>query len=286
MQNGASEIGNCASASFGGTFAFVVRCNGVSRDKEVIIPADDGIALTRPDRTLLLGASLFLDLDGTLLELIDEPDQVAADEALVRLIGRLSDRLEGRLAIVSGRSIEQIDRILGPVGQNLALSGSHGNEHRWNGVLAQPIRPPALDTAALQLRTFADRDPGMLVEEKSYGVALHYRMAPAVEDEALAFAVRLAAYHGLELQEGKMMVELRVGGGNKGVAIKRLMARPPMAGTRPVFVGDDRTDEPGFEMCRELGGAGVLVGQPRETAASYYLPNPQAVREWLEEAAA
>jgi len=287
MHNGPSETQKPLSTGFArGNF---LRCRSVQRrfrHKEATIPADDRIELTRPDPSLLLGASLFLDLDGTLLDLIDEPDQVAADEALVRLIGRLSDRLESRLAIVSGRSIEQIDRILGPVGQDLALSGSHGNEHRWNGVLAQPVRPAALDTVAVQLQTFAQRHPGALVEEKSYGVALHYRMAPAVEDQALAFAVGLAAYHGLELQEGKMMVELRVGGGDKGVAIRRLIARPPMAGTRPIFVGDDRTDEPGFEVCRELGGAGVLVGAPRETSACYCLPDPKAVRDWLREAAA
>ena len=250
--------------------------------------ADRGSAheLRRPGPSLLQGASLFLDLDGTLLELIDQPDQVKADEGLLDLIGRLSDRLEGRLAIVSGRSVDQIDRILGSAGQKLALSGSHGNEHRWNGDLARPVRPAALDNVAQRLRAFADAHPRALVEEKSFGVALHYRTAPAIESEALAFALRLAAEHGLELQEGKMMVELRVGGGNKGTAIKRLMARAPMAGTTPVFVGDDLTDEPGFEICRDLGGAGILVGEPRPTAASYRLPDPRAVREWLQEAVA
>jgi trehalose 6-phosphate phosphatase len=242
--------------------------------------------LKRPQPSLLRGVSLFLDLDGTLLELIDEPDQVKADERLTNLIGRLSDWLDGRLAIVSGRSIDQIDRILGPTGERLALSGSHGNEHRWNGVLAQPARPAALDDVAQRLRAFAEARPGTLVEEKSYGVAFHYRTAPATESEVLAFALKLAADHSLELQEGKMMVELRVGRGNKGTAIKRLMARAPMAGTAPVFVGDDLTDEPGFQICRELGGSGILVGQPRPTAASYCLPDPRAVREWLEEAVA
>jgi trehalose 6-phosphate phosphatase len=109
-------------------------------------------------------------------------------------------------------------------------------------------------------------------------------MVPALAREGLALALSLAAAHGLELQEGKMMVELRVGDGNKGSAIKQLMRQSPMSGTCPIFIGDDLTDEQGFEVCRELGGAGILVGQRRVTAASYWLPDPGAVRAWLEEA--
>lgn len=189
--------------------------------------------------------------------------------------------LEGRMAIISGRSLAQLDAILGPVAQSFALSGSHGSEHRWHGVSAQPKRPASLDEAARRLTPFVERHPGTLVEEKSYGVALHYRMRPEVEQDARRIAWDTARDLDLYLQDGKMMVELRVPGGDKGVAIRRLMGRAPMAGTMPLFFGDDRTDESGFEAVAELGGAGILVGAPRKTAARYRLASPAEVRAWL-----
>lgn len=234
-----------------------------------------------PPVELLAGASLFLDLDGTLLELVDRPEDVCADEALRALLGGLTDRLEGRLAVISGRSLEQIDRILGDAAAHIAVSGSHGCEHRWNGVLARPMRPDSLDTVADRFRAFAAGRPGLLVEEKSYGAALHYRMSPEVEAEARALAEELAAEHDLFLQAGKMMIELRVAGGDKGQAILRLMSRPPMRGTVPVFIGDDVTDEPGFAAARELGGHGILVGVSRVTAADHLVDSPATLRDWL-----
>jgi trehalose 6-phosphate phosphatase len=171
--------------------------------------------------------------------------------------------------------------MLGPLAEALALSGSHGNEHRWRGVTAHPVRPPALDAAVDALTDFADAHPGALVEIKSYSVALHYRQAPSIGAPAQAIAARLAAEHELSLECGKMVVELRVAGGDKGVAVRRLMARPPMAGTLPLFLGDDLTDEAGFEAARALGGMGILVGEPRSTAAEFGLPDVAAARAWL-----
>ncbi|MGK6318500.1 trehalose-phosphatase [Sphingomonas sp. DT-204] len=243
-------------------------------------------SLPQPPAALLDGASLFLDLDGTLLDLIDRPEDVVADDALRALLLALTERLGGRVAVVSGRSLAQLDAILGSVCDAIALSGSHGCEHRWRGVLAQPERPASLDRVAEAFRRFAGAHPGVMVEGKSYGVGLHYRLAPAVAAPALALAESLAGEHGLTVQPAKMMVELRVPGGDKGAAVRRLMRRPPMAGTRPVFLGDDLTDEPGFEAARQLGGSGVLVGPERETAAQYRLAGPAAVRAWLSEAVA
>ncbi len=208
-----------------------------------------------------------------------------ADAPLINLLNRLSDKLGGRLAIVSGRSIEQIDAILGEVAIGLAVSGSHGCEHRWSGGYARPERPQSLDLAATELRAFAEGIPGVLVEEKSFGVAVHYRMAPDAEVPAQRLAGELAARLGLELQHGKMMAELRVSGGDKGKAVKSLMRRPPMTGTRPVFIGDDTTDEPAFAAARELGGEGILVGAPRESEASFGIASPSALRGWLQGAA-
>lgn len=230
--------------------------------------------------------SLFLDLDGTLLDLIDDPDKVIADEGLRDLLQRLARRLHGRLAIVSGRSIAQIDTIIGPFAADIAVSGSHGSEHRWRGVAAHPVRPAGLDEAHARFRDFADAHAGVLVEDKSFGVALHYRMAPAMEAEALALASALADALDLHLQPGKMMTELRLPGGDKGKAVRTLMSRPPMAGTRPIFMGDDETDEPAFVAANELGGAGILVGRREGSAARYTVANPAAVRGWLERLAA
>ena len=238
----------------------------------------------RPAAALLEGASLFLDLDGTLLDLEDRPEDVRADEALRTLLGALGVRLQGRLAVVSGRSLAQIDTILGEAADGLAVSGSHGCEHRWNGVEARPARPPALDRAAERLRAFAGGRPGLLVEEKSFGVALHYRLAPEAEAEARILAAALADELDLCLQPGKMVAELRVAGGDKGRVVHRLMDRPPMRGTRPVFVGDDVTDEAGFVAARALGGHGVLIGAARATAADHRLDSPAALRAWLAEA--
>lgn len=240
-------------------------------------------SLPEPDVSMLLGKSLFLDLDGTLFELIDRPEDVVADPPTRALLEALAERLEGRLAIVSGRSLEQIDAMLGPVAQRLAVSGSHGSEHRWRGVTAHPIRPPALQNVAEHFRDFANGSDGVHVEEKSFGVALHYRQAPHVEPAARDLAAKLATTYALHLQDGKMMVELRLLGGDKGTAVRRLMDRPPMAGTLPVFIGDDLTDEPGFGAARALGGHAVLVGPHRATHANLGLPDPAAVRRWLAE---
>ncbi|WP_448663259.1 trehalose-phosphatase [Sphingomonas sp. CJ20] len=243
-------------------------------------------ALATPPVALLDGASLFLDFDGTLVDLIDRPDQVTADPQLRELLSGLHARLGGRLAVISGRSLAQLDAMLGPIAHEIGLAGSHGTEHRWRGLMAQPDRPAALDLATGRFHGFAARNAGVLVEEKSYGVALHYRARPQAEPDALHLARELAGDHDLLVQEGKMMVELRVPGGDKGTAIARMMEHAPMAGTRPVFLGDDWTDEPGFAAVEKLGGAGVLVGAERATAAHYHLGNPAAVRAWLAEACA
>lgn len=230
---------------------------------------------------VLHDATLFLDLDGTLFELVDSPGDVRADHRTQALIGQVLQHMDGRVAVVSGRSLAQIDDMLGDVAGTLWVSGSHGCEHRWDGAIHGPSRPAALDDIAARFRTLAQDSPGVMVEEKSLGVALHYRMAPDAADAALALAQELAGLHDLYLQHGKAMVELRVGSANKGSAILAMMAHPRLAGTTPVFAGDDVTDEPGFEAALELGGHAILVGEPRPTLATFGLRSPKELREWL-----
>lgn len=243
--------------------------------------ATDAVTLPAPPPTLLASASLFLDFDGTLVDLADRPDTVAVDPGLTALLADLADRLGGRVAIVSGRSIDQLDALLGPVARTLALSGSHGCEHRWHGVTDQPERPDSLTHVAEAMHAAAASRDGVIVEEKSFGVALHYRLAPGFAAEALTLAEQLAPRYGLAIQHGKMMVELRLPGSDKGMAVARLMQRPDMAGTTPIFIGDDLTDEPAFVAARDAGGHAILVGDARATAADYGLPDPAAVRAWL-----
>lgn len=206
-----------------------------------------------------------------------------ADGDLRTLLADLHSLTGGKLAVVSGRSLAQLDAMLGPVAQVIALSGSHGSEQRLLGNCMQPDRPATLDRAASRLHAFADVSPGVFVEEKSYGVALHYRQCPTAAPDALKLARNLASELELYLQTGKMMVELRVPGGNKGVAVRNLMSLSPMKGTKPIFIGDDRTDEPGFAAAAELGGFGILVGLARDTAATFGLADPATVRAWLKE---
>ncbi|MGV3511569.1 MAG: trehalose-phosphatase [Novosphingobium sp.] len=240
--------------------------------------------LPPPPRDILKDSTLFLDLDGTLLDIAERPDDVAVEPETRVLLEALARTLEGRIAIVSGRSLEQLDAILGDCATAIALSGSHGVEHRWNGIHARPERPGSLDAVAERLHEFARHWPGVIIEEKSFGVGLHYRMAPAAEEMASALAGSLAGEFGLHLQRGKMVVELRVGGRDKGAAVASFMRRAPMAGTLPLFAGDDLTDEPAFSTVRDLGGHGILIGEQRATSASYGLPSPKRLRQWLMEA--
>lgn len=249
------------------------------RGRMIFASSPDDIAY--PPLDTLESCSLFLDLDGTLLDLVDRPDDVMAGPALRALLLKLSENLDGRLAIVSGRSVAQIDDILGNVARKIAIAGSHGIEHRWPGMSASPIRPVTLDEAAEHFQSFAAQREGVLVEDKSFGVALHYRLRPQAEEEAQHLAQDLAQRLGLHYQPGKMMAELRVAGGNKGSAVHMMMARAEMSRTHPVFLGDDDTDEAGFIAVRKYGGAGVLVGPPRASAALYRLPDPAAVHNWL-----
>lgn len=239
--------------------------------------------LDRPPPNLLEGASLFLDLDGTLVDLADTPDEVALDEEMQSLLSRLQAKLSGRIAVVSGRSAADLLDRLRPV--TMVVAGSHGLE--WigaSGELNRSGEAGGLAEVIEELRPLEASHPGVLVEAKPLGVALHYRLAPSAESICRRFAEQAAAAAGLEIQLGKMVVELKPAGGNKGVAIRRFMSQPGFAGTRPVFVGDDLTDEHGFAIARELGGAGILVGDPRETAATYALPDVSAVRSWLRQA--
>ena len=238
--------------------------------------------LALPSPGLLDRASLFLDFDGTLVDFVVDPARAAVDERLRALLQRLSTRLDGRLALLSGRSLGELtDRIgLGPI----AMAGSHGLERRSaDGQITSAPVPPGLAIAASAARTFADRH-GLLLETKTAGVALHYRDAADAEPIVDNFARNLAQRTGLELQAGKCVRELKVPGGDKGDAVRAFMTEPPFVSGSPVVMGDDLTDEHAFVAAAELGGCGILVGDLRPTAARFRLPSVDATLAFLEAA--
>lgn len=225
-------------------------------------------------------ASLFLDFDGTLTEIAARPDAVQVAAALPATLLRLAARLEGRLAIVSGRALDQIDAFLPVAG--LAVAGSHGMEMRWPDGTTAPLPEIRGHEAILcALDGFATAHPGTVVERKPLGAAVHYRGNPGAEAAAHVLVEQLAARHGLTVQRGKQVFELRPAGRHKGDAIRLFMTSAPFTGGIPWFLGDDVTDEDGFLAVRALGGYGILVGAPRVTAARYALSDVAAVHHWL-----
>jgi trehalose 6-phosphate phosphatase len=238
------------------------------------------MSLPPPPAADLGEVALFLDLDGTLAPIAPSPEEVSGDDELWDLLEALERGSGGRLAVLSGRTIVEIDRIAG--GRARAVAGVHGLERRAaDGTLSRIDPPPALASVRGVLEAFAARRPGVLVEDKGLGLALHYRQAPEHGPDAEQLAEALAAHHELRSQPGAMVRELRAPGGGKGQALRAFMAEAPFEGARPVFVGDDLTDEEGFAAAAALGGYGVIVGPREPTRALWRLEDVAAARAWL-----
>jgi trehalose 6-phosphate phosphatase len=237
-----------------------------------------------PPHSILDGAALFLDFDGTLVELAEAPDAISVSDEVAPLLARLGKRLEGRLALVSGRSIADLEKHLECSG--LAVSGSHGLELRLRDGSRIPLGAQHdFSGARERLERLVGGTPGLLIEDKPFGIALHYRQAPQEQARAADAMAELSRSTGLSLQHGKMVIELRPAGADKGDAVRALMAEPDFAGAPPLFVGDDLTDEDAFAAAASMGGAGILVGAARESAAQWRLPDVASVIGWLAEAA-
>jgi len=239
------------------------------------------VELPAPKPLSLAACALFLDLDGTLAPIAARPQDVHPDPRRTGLLEQLAEALEGRLAVVTGRTLADADRIL--EGRVKAVAAVHGLIRRDAAGRLHESKPhPQLLTAAEAFRRFAARDSGLIVEEKGLSVALHFRLARHCADAARACARRLAAETGLKLQDGDMVEELRTPGPSKADSVRAFMAEAPFRGATPLFLGDDATDEDGFAAARELGGAGILVGAPRPTRARYRIPDVEATLDWLE----
>ena len=225
--------------------------------------------------------ALFLDVDGCLVDLADTPDAVRLPRRLPDVLARLADRLDGAVALVSGRPRAGLDALFAPL--PVRGAGLHGLELR-NGERSRPAPDahPALAGIRAEAAEIARQYPGAIVEEKGPALALHWRMAPAARDALRGLAeAALPRLPGYRLQHGASVVELRPGGGDKGSAIAALLQEPPFRGRVPVFAGDDITDESGFAVVNAHGGVSVLVGTREPSAAHYALRSPGAVRRWL-----
>jgi len=225
--------------------------------------------------------ALFLDFDGTLVDIAPTPDSIMVPDELARRLEEIAGRNDGRVALVSGRSATDVAQHIGPA--SIALAGSHGLERfRADGSMLEPSATTLPWGVADAVRAFAERRPGMAYEAKSHGAALHYRAAPQFEAEAIAFIEKVAAEHGLAVKRGKCVVELVPFGADKATAVYAFMREKGFVGALPIFVGDDATDEDGFRAAAELGGFGIVVGERPSSFARYRLATPAEVHEWLE----
>ncbi len=226
--------------------------------------------------------AFFLDVDGTLLEYASRPQEVRVGADLIELLRRLYAAAGGAVALVSGRSVEDIDRLFAPL--VVPVAGQHGTERRAAGGAVHRHTPPLerRGRAAARIVRLTAAHSGLVFENKGMAVALHYRLAPSLralaEREMRAIAAELG--DAFELQTGKFVVEIKPSGKDKGSAIAEFAAETPFAGRRPVFIGDDLTDEPAFEVVNRAGGHSVKVG-PGITRARWHLFDAAAVRGWL-----
>lgn len=239
-----------------------------------------------PDLTASLKAAgdlaLFLDIDGTLLELAPRPEGVVVPSGLPQCLRVLAQALGGALALVSGRPLAGIDRLFPP---ELDAVGTHGAEWRLGGQGGEitSVAGPSPAEVLATLKESARRLPGIWVEPKPLGFAIHYRQAPELAALTRRLGEEALASLGPDyrLQAGKEVVEILPALASKGAAIRRFLDRPPYAGRTPVFAGDDLTDEDGFAVVNELGGISIRVGMGDGTQARYRLATPAALRDWL-----
>ena len=226
--------------------------------------------------------ALFLDFDGTLVDIVERPDEVAVEPSLPGVLTRLQERLGGALAIISGRPVAFLDGRLVP--HEFDMAGLHGLEHRIAGRLSMcdPDEHPALRDMVARLSTIVAAKEGVLIEDKGCSVAIHWRLAPHEKDFALATAHAAieALGNDYRVQHGKAVAEILPSAAGKGKVIERFLHEAPYKGRRPIFIGDDLTDENGFRTVNAHGGLSVRIGGG-ETIAKVRLGTPADLRHRL-----
>lgn len=226
--------------------------------------------------------ALFLDIDGTLLDLAEVPDAIVVPPSLPVALDAVSRKLGGALALVTGRALAYADELFAPFG--FPIAGLHGAElRRPDGSVIRAESTAAFDEVKADLRRATNGMEGVLVEDKGAAVAAHYRLAPQWQAELEPLMTQLLSKAGPSwtLQRGKMVFEIRPASADKGNAVEAFLSMPPFAGRRPITIGDDVTDEAMFHAANRQGGLSVRVGSPSETAAALTLPSAAAVRELI-----
>lgn len=225
----------------------------------------------------------FLDIDGTLLEFADRPGAAVASAEVKSALGDLQAVASDAVALISGRPLADIDRLFAPL--HFPAAGQHGIERRdYAGNLHVQAAPAArLHDAAEELQRLVAHHDGLVLENKGAALALHYRLAPhlAYDVERTMRNLQRDLGSEFELQFGKMLVEIRPGGKDKGTAIAEFMNELPFRGRTPVFIGDDLTDECGFELVNQRGGHSIKVGEGA-SVARWRLTDAGEVRAWLD----
>lgn len=230
-------------------------------------------------------SAYFFDVDGTLLELRRRPEEVVADEHLRGLLTRLQHAAGGAVALVSGRSVADLDRIFDPL--VLPAAGLHGADIRFPDGSRKAARADLMNEVRPLVAAFADSHERIWLEDKGATLAIHFRERPELAGEVLAFLSQFQQGRDLAVQEGKMVVELKSAAHDKGTAIKTLLGRKPFEGRRPIFIGDDLTDEHCFAEVQRCGGVAIRIGVPDvPTQARLHMPDPAYLRERLRELAA
>lgn len=240
--------------------------------------------LPRPPIDLIDNESaLFLDADGTLLAFADDPEAVAPAPGLMDTLDTLHEILGGAMALVSGRAIAGLDAIFAR--PSWAAAGQHGLERRdgAGALTTVPVDEDELARLRATVHAVADDLPGVRVEDKSWSVALHCRERPEYEAELARRAPEIASrFAGFELQPGSYVFEFKPRGMDKGVAVAAFLATDPFAGRRPVYLGDDLTDEHAFAVVNARGGISIRIGARTPSEAAFTLSSPADVHHWLD----
>jgi trehalose 6-phosphate phosphatase len=254
--------------------------NPTSMAKET---ATEGEPVTLPELPSVRELAILLDIDGTLIELAPTPRAIVVPEGLVATLNALLQDTSGALALVSGRSLVDIDWIFAP--EKFPAVGGHGAEMRLTADTdSVDIHAPAMEKELRRrLAAVAEIDPRILVEDKGYSLALHYRLAPHAEKTIHAEVARIRAELSsapLQLLPGKSVLEIKHAGFTKASGVRELMSRVPFKGRRPLFIGDDVTDESVFDIMPDFAGFSFSVGR-RARAVSGHFDAPADVRAFL-----
>jgi len=227
--------------------------------------------------------AVLLDIDGTLLDLAPTPREVWVPPGLANTLIRLRDKTSGALALVSGRSLNDIDLIFAP--DQFPAIGGHGAEMRLSidSEAVATHAPPMDKELKRRLAAIAKLSPGILLEDKGYSLALHYRLAPHAEKaiyEAVSLIRNELPHAPVEVLPGKCVCEIKQVGFDKAMGVRELMRHEPFRGRHPIFIGDDVTDESVFVIMPDLGGLAFSVGRRAEGVAGHF-DEPRDVRAWL-----